>query len=36
MPIARGPTGTLLNELAEATFDSADCEIIYVSCNAAA
>ncbi|KAK9829298.1 hypothetical protein WJX72_005017 [[Myrmecia] bisecta] len=26
---AWGPTGTLLNELAEATFDAADCEIIF-------
>lgn len=26
----RGPTGTLLNELADASFDGAACEIIYV------
>ena len=26
----RGPTGTLLNELADASFDGAGCEIIYV------
>ena len=27
----RGPTGTLLNELADASFDAASCEIVYVS-----
>ena len=27
----RGPTGTLLNELADASFDAASCEIIFVS-----
>ncbi len=26
----RGPTGTLLNELADASFDGAGCEIIHV------
>jgi hypothetical protein len=28
--LRRGPTGTILNELAEASFDSADCEVIFV------
>ena len=27
----RGPTGTLLNDLAEASHDAADCAIIFVS-----
>ena len=27
----RGPTGTLLNDLAEASQDAADCAIIFVS-----
>ena len=30
-PVARrGPTGTLLNELAEASHEPADCEVIFV------
>jgi ENTH domain len=29
--LCRGPTGTLLNELAEATFNPTDCEIVFVS-----
>lgn len=29
--LCRGPTGTVLNELADATFEPTSCEIIYVS-----
>ena len=30
LPLGRGPTGMLLNELAEASFSYADCRIIFV------